>query len=716
MKNQVEIKKRLSSLFLEKKLIDDEIFSLQNLLVENKSFTKEEKINLFKSLFIARDDIFLKKWTSSNGQKEGFSCVSHTFKQADYIPISNSYIEEHLRGLSQLATFSISKENKSKFLVLQILKKDINTIKKVFSSYSLDGYFEKNSKDDLFLWFFYEEEILARNSKALGLKLIKEANISAKIYPNQDFVNASNLGAYIELPLHLNFRKENKTVFLTAELKAISNQWTYLSNIEKIPVKRIKEILKNQNDEKSFNDSILNEEIFNEKILKQIIFPDFKISIILYDTLYISTKDLSKSLLNALKDLATFANPQIKTLQALRKPIFNIPKYIKSYEEDENYLKLPRGLLYKLEDLFLKNYVSYSIKSKQYFKKEKFPSIVYTLKDEQNDAIKEISKSNFSICVAPPGYGKTLIASKMIELRACSSLVLVNKNMLLDQWIDRFKNYFELDKKDIGFLGKSKNTLNGKLDIATMQSLKNNMDIIKNYSFVIVDECHHIPALSFEQIIKSFGGKYILGLSATPKRKDGLEEILYQQLGHISYEYKKKRTLTHKLKLLNTTFTSQENTYAALVNELSKDETRNKLIIKEIKEYKSRKILVLTDRIEHITNLEFLLNEEEIEFLSIHGSLSKKDQKINMAKVKDSSLVLATSSFFGEGIDFPHLNTIIFASPISYYGRLVQYLGRIGRNGQKCLAIDLLDSKNPMLYSSYKKRLEGYKEMHYSAR
>lgn len=706
MKNQAEIKKRLTSLYSQKQLIDNEIISLENLLVEKKSFSKEEKIELFKNLFIARDDIFLKKWINKDKNKEGFSPLTQTFKGSDYLPFSNSYIEEHLRGTAHLATLTISKTNKSKFLVLQILQKDMNAIINIYKKYNLPAYFELNSKNDLYLWFFYEEEILAKNSKALGIKLIKEANISAKVYPNQDFVNSSNLGGFIELPLQLKYRNENKSVFVGENKENISDQWIFLNNINKIPVNQIKEILKTEDEN----------EYFNERILKQIEFPSFKLYLKIYDFLYIPTFNLSKSLLNALKDLASFDNPQIKTLLALRKPIFNIARQIKSFEEDDKYLKLPRGLVYKVQELFISNKVSYEVEDKKYFKDEEFPSIVYTLKPEQNDAIKQIKKSDFSICVAPPGYGKTLIASKMIEIRKCSTLVLVNKNMLLDQWIDRFVNYFEISKKDIGFLGKSKNTLNTKLDIATMQSLKNSPDIIKNYSFVIVDECHHIPALTFEQIIKLFCGKYILGLSATPKRKDGLEEILYQQVGEISYEYKKKRTLTHKLKLVNTTFVSQENTYAALINDLCKDEKRNKLIIKEITENRNRKILVLTDRIEHIRNLELLLNEANIEYLSVHGSLSKKVQKENMLKVESSSLVLATSSFFGEGIDFPHLNTIIFASPISYYGRLVQYLGRIGRDGQKCLAIDLLDSKNAMLYSSYKKRQEGYKQMHYSAR
>lgn len=153
--------------------------------------------------------------------------------------------------------------------------------------------------------------------------------------------------------------------------------------------------------------------------------------------------------------------------------------------------------------------------------------------------------------------------------------------------------------------------------------------------------------------------------------------------------------------------------YAAIINELVSNEDRNRQIVKTIKENIDRKILLLSDRIEHLNLLENILKEEKIDFVSVHGSQNKKEQVENMQKVKTSSLILATSSFFGEGIDFPHLNTIIFATPISFYGRLIQYLGRIGRGNQECLAIDFLDSKNAMLNSTYKKRLEGYKAMHY---
>ena len=697
------LKKRLTSLYLQKEQIEQEILALEAQLNDNKELSKEEKIELFKTLFIPRQDVFARLWVSQDKTKQRFYPVSATFKKDDYLPLTNLEIEQHLRGQQLLASYVIDENNRSTYVVFKLLRGDIETFFVKLQALGISACLQIDSKSDYLAWIFFEHAIQAKNAKAFGQYLLRYCNISSKIYPSTEFSNRSNLGDCIELPLHLEYRKEQKTVFINSKnYTPIAHQWDYLQQIKKVPVALIEKLVK--------SDSISS---FDEDVLEQIAFPTHTLSIYIYDWLYIPTLHLSASLLTHLKSLACFDNPQIKILLALRRPLYNTPKIIRNYEEDEKYLKLPRGLRYEVIALFEKNGVSYECLDKTFFKSAAFDKITFTLREEQQDAIEAINTLDFSICVAPPGFGKTLIGAKMIELRQANTLVIVNKNMLLDQWRERFVDYFQMNKKNIGYLGKGKNRLNGILDVATMQSLKNSPEIIKEYAFVIVDECHHIPAVTFEQIIKEFHGKYLLGLSATPNRKDGFEPILFQQLGPIAYEYKKKRTITHQLKLVPTQFTSSLENYAQIINELCNDEERNTLILAQIKQNIDRKILVLTDRIEHINNLEKYLIRDNINYVTIHGSLSKKEQNERIGQVQDAQLILATTSFFGEGIDFPHLNTIIFATPISYYGRLVQYLGRIGRDGQPCLAIDLLDSKNPILNAAYKKRALGYKQMHY---
>lgn len=703
------LEKQLESLYIQKNRIEEEIElvkeqirSEKDLISIKKKFNKEEKIELFKSLFIARFDIYAKKWISKDGAKQGFYPVTGTFKAEDYLPFTNREIEEHLRGNSFLATYCISQKNMSKFVVFEILDEDKFKLQIALNSLNIKGYYELNSYNSVFVWIFLEEEISSKIVFNFASYILRKANITAKIYPNREFATRENLGSSLELPLHLKYRDKNKTVFIDVNTnKIFEDQWQILNNVQKVS----KQVVS------SFGETITLTNY--EKEFKKITFPLDNIEMTLHDFIYIPTMNLSKSLINKLKSFATFENPQIKTLLSLRKPLYNTPKYIKSFEEDENHLMLPRGLKEKIVDFFNENAVKFSFIDNRYFKKIETKKVIFTLRPEQNDAIKEIKKNDSSICVAPPGFGKTLLGAKIFEIRACTTLIVVNKNMLLNQWIDRFVDYFAYEKKDIGYLGKGHNKLNAIIDVATMQSLKNDPQIIDNYSFVIVDECHHIPAITFEQIIKNFKGKYLLGLSATPNRKDELQPILYQQLGDISYEYKKKKTHINKLQIIRTEFESNADNYATIINELCIDENRNNLIINAIKANIERKILVLTDRIEHINVLESLLQKEKIDYICVHGSLNKKEQVENMNLVKSKSLIIATTSYFGEGIDFPHLNTIMFATPISYYGRLVQYLGRIGRGNQECLAIDFLDSKNAMLNSAYKKRLEGYKQMHY---
>lgn len=702
------LEKRLEELYIQKTKIEEEIAFLTNQIKEKatlnqkKSFSKNEKIELFKSLFVARFDIYAKKWVSRDGSKQGFFPVTKTFQGEDYTPLTNYEIEEHLRGNLFLASYCINQKNMSKFVVFEIADEDKFKLQIALNSLNIKAYYELSSYNSLFVWVFFEEEISSKIAFNFALYLLKKANISAKTYPNKEFATKENLGNCIELPLHLKHRDKNRTVFIDMNTNKIyEDQWSILANVSKVSRQTIS----------NFADVPNSTNV--QKDLKKIEFPLEKIEIILEDYIYIPTLNLSKSLISKLKSFATFENPQIKVLLSLRKPLFNTPKYIRSFEENENFLMLPRGLKETLIDFFNVNAVSYSFVDKRVLNKIQTKTVTFNLRPEQNEAIKEIKKSDYSICVAPPGFGKTLLGAKIFEIRACTTLIVVNKNMLLNQWIERFVDYFGYNKKDIGYLGKGFNKLNGQIDVATMQSLKNDPKIIENYSFVIVDECHHIPALTFEQIIKSFKGKYILGLSATPNRKDELQPILFQQLGEISYEYKKKKTHTNKLQIIRTQFVSNADNYATIINELCIDEDRNNLIVDIIKKNIDRKILLLTDRIEHINVLESLLQKENIDYISVHGSLNKKEQVENMNLVKTKSLILATTSYFGEGIDFPHLNTILFATPISYYGRLIQYLGRIGRGNQECLAIDFLDSKNAMLNSAYKKRLEGYKQMHY---
>ena len=416
------LEKRLEELYIQKTKIEEEIAFLTNQIKEKatlnqkKSFSKNEKIELFKSLFVARFDIYAKKWVSRDGSKQGFFPVTKTFQGEDYTPLTNYAIEEHLRGNLFLASYCINQKNMSKFVVFEIADEDKFKLQIVLNSLNIKAYYELSSYNSLFVWVFFEEEISSKIAFNFALYLLKKANISAKTYPNKEFATKENLGNSIELPLHLKHRDKNRTVFIDMNTNKIyEDQWSILANVSKVSKQTIS----------NFADVPNSTNV--QKDLKKIEFPLQKIEIILEDYIYIPTLNLSKSLISKLKSFATFENPQIKVLLSLRKPLFNTPKYIRSFEENENFLMLPRGIKETLIDFFNANAVTFSFVDKRVFNKIETKKVTFNLRPEQNEAIKEIKKSDYSICVAPPGFGKTLLGAKIFEIRACSTLIVVNK-------------------------------------------------------------------------------------------------------------------------------------------------------------------------------------------------------------------------------------------------------------------------------------------------
>jgi len=359
----ISLENKLKNLYLQKHEIEEEIQSLEEQISQEKQktslktmFTKDEKINIFKSLFVARSDIYAKKWVSKDGSKQGFYPVTRTFQGEDFIPLTNKEIENHLRGLVHLATFCIDSNNMSKFLVFEILDEDKFKLQIALNSINIRAYYELNSYNSLIAWIFLEESMETKVVYNFGKYLLKKAKITAKMYPNNEFANNSNLGLNLELPLHLKSRNKNKTVFIdTNTNKIYEDQWMILNSVQKVS-KQI--VYENVQISKSVN---------SEKDFGNIEFPIEEIEIVLYDFLYIPISILSKSLINKLKSFASFENPQIKVLLSLRKPLYNTPRVIQSFEEDNTHLMLPRGLKNIVCDFFNSNGVKFSIDEKRYF-------------------------------------------------------------------------------------------------------------------------------------------------------------------------------------------------------------------------------------------------------------------------------------------------------------------------------------------------------------
>ncbi|MGD9555106.1 MAG: DEAD/DEAH box helicase family protein [Arcobacteraceae bacterium] len=716
---------KLNYLESQKQNIEYEIIETKKLIEKLSPFTKSQKIALFKSLFIGREDVYAKYWINKEGTKKGYSPVAYTFRGTDYIPIDDNIIQSHLEGKIRLGTYAVVNQTMAKFLVLDLDKQsfidDARAIKKICDELHLIPLFEiSKSGNGIHIWFFFENLVKASDARKLGDILVTKAmDISDgidmgsydRMFPNQDFVAPDALGNLVALPLHFGSRSENKTVFIDIDtMQPFNDQWDVLKTAKKLSAYQLniivrENIISNGLDE----ESLMPWEIKRKAPLK---FPQ-NTKAVLFEALYIEKLELSKSLLHTLQRLASFANPEFFIRQNLRKSTFNTPRIISLYDMNERYIILPRGLVGQVKQLFSKNNANLFIEDKRINKKIDKPNFSLALRDEQKNAFNKMLKQDYSLLIAPPGFGKTAIASAIIAKRRVNTLILIHKTTLLDQWAERLSEYFDINIKEIGKLGKGKKKLTSKIDIATLQSLKNRPELIEEYSQIIIDEVHHIPAVSFEVPLKRFSGKYVVGLSATPKRKDGMHPIMFMQCGDIAYEEKRQAEKIHELITIKTEFEALQDDFALILNELVEDFDRNKQIVEEVEKIKDRNVLILSDRIEHLNILYHLLDAKNIKSTLLHGGMPAKIQKQALKESQTANVILSTSSYIGEGIDFSHLDTIVLTMPISFSGRIVQYLGRIGRRGQKCLAIDFVDELTPMLRSSFTKRMKGYKQMGY---
>ncbi|MCX6077387.1 MAG: DEAD/DEAH box helicase family protein [Campylobacterales bacterium] len=720
-----ELYSKLNSLESQKQSIEKEILQTKQIIEKLSPFSKQQKISLFKSLFIAREDVFPTYWISKDGTKKGYSPVAYTFRGNDYVPIDDNIIQKHLEGKIRLGTYAVINQTMAKFLVIDLDKasfiEDTRAINQICKEFNILPLIElSKSGNGIHIWFFFDGLVLASSVRKLGDILITKAmdigngiDMSSydRMFPNQDFVATDALGNLVALPLQYTSRIENKTVFIDIDtMQPFPDQWSILKNVSKISSSKLLNILQNTIVSNTGEvDSLMPWEI---KQSKPISFPKTTKAII-YEALYIEKMELSKTLLNTLQRLASFTNPEFYIRQNLRKSTFNTPRVISLFDLNERYVILPRGLITKVQDLFTSNNATLTIEDERFTKNIDKPKFIIKLRDEQKIAFDKILKNNYSILIAPPGFGKTAIASAVIAKRGVNTLILVHKITLLEQWADRLSEYFEIDKKIIGQLGKGKKKLTSNIDIAMLQSLKNKPELIEDYSQIIIDEAHHIPAVSFEVPLKKFKGKFVVALSATPKRQDGMHPIMSMQCGEIVHEVKRNKEQTNILKSIRTNFEAYKNEFTMILGELIEDFDRNELIISEIEKLHGRKVLIISERIEHLNILYHGLKSKNIKSTLLYGGMGTKIQRVALAEAHEANIILSTSGYIGEGIDFAHLDTIVFTMPISYQGRIIQYLGRVGRRGQKCLAIDFVDENVAMLKSSFTKRLKGYTQMGY---
>ena len=740
--------------------------------------TPSEKVELFLKLFRCREDVYPKRWENSKTGKQGYSpacdlewvkpmCQKPSIKCSDCVhqkfpKLNENAAELHLKGIQTLGTYAIRNDDTCNFLTCDFdetsWKEDILIYKEIARELGLDVAMERSrSGNGGHAWIFFDEFIQAKTARSLGTLILarcseKSMRLSLdsydRFFPSQDYLPKGGFGNLIALPLQKTSRDAGNSCFIDSTFIPLEDQWGYLSQIKRISKIEVQKLLdlhlpkirfENQSD--AFEDVSWNlDQSILEKSTIERIESDLEnktIEVTFGSVLSISLNELHGRIVAKLRKTASFANPEFYKLQRMRMQTYPHQRFIFSGELRENEIILPRGVLDEAVKILTLAGANVVIRDERIGKKKVKVKFNGELSDIQAKAIKTLKAHDTGILMAPPGAGKTVMACAMIAERKVSTLILVHRGQLLDQWKERISQFLEIPLKEIGTLSGSKKKLSGKIDIGMLQTLTKLEDlteIAENYSQIIIDECHHIPATSFEAILKQLPSRYILGLTATPYRKDGLQKILFQQCGPIRHEIKEVPTL--QLQKVATFYETnfrfpnelgQNPPYHLLIQHLLSDHKRNENIARLTNESitKNRIPLLVSDRKDHLDTLAGLIStlQPNLKIFRLDGDLTSKKRKDTLNEIqvliqsKQVILIMATGSLIGEGFDLPELDTLILASPLSFEGRIIQYAGRIHRSSEgKSLVqiIDFIDSFSGVFMKMYRNRLKTYKKMGYS--
>jgi superfamily II DNA or RNA helicase len=465
--------------------------------------------------------------------------------------------------------------------------------------------------------------------------------------------------------------------------------------------------------------------------------PD-QIDLVLGNQIYVPKANLTPPLRNRLIRLAAFQNPEFYQAQAMRLSTYGKPRIISCCEDFPKHLGLPRGCLDELLELFRLLDVKVTLTDERFTGAPVERQFQGALQAEQQHAADALLQHETGVLSASTAFGKTVVAAYLIAQRQVNTLVVVHRRQLLDQWVAALRQFLGLESKEIGQIGGGRNRPTGKIDIAMLQSLSRKGvvdDIVGQYGYLIVDECHHISAVSFEQVVRQIKAKYVTGLSATVVRKDGHHPIIFMQCGPVRYraddrQQAGKRPFEHKVVVRPTNFRLPaylQNMTSPPIQELyallAKDDERNRLIVEDViaAVQARRSPVLLTERREHLDRLVNLLSPHVQNVIAMAGGMGRRQRKQLAEKIAnvpadEPRVIVATGRYLGEGFDDQRLDTLFLALPISWRGTLTQYAGRLHRQSatkKEVVIYDYVDDQVPVLAKMHARRRTGYKAIGY---
>ena len=727
--------------------------------IPHHNLSTDEKIKALMSYFVCRDDIFAFERYTKDGKRMFLpACKSrpnltgycpnkcNECNNKQYVGITEKEIKRHLQGKDTFGIYPLLKDDLTGLLAVDFDDDDFKEAAVSFSKTcrhnGLDNVIEiSSSGSGAHVWLFFEKPIKASKARRLGSYLLYETMDNSKglnfdsldrMFPSQDFVPHNGYGNLIVLPLQYEKAKTGKTLFVDSDFVPydIKKQIDVLLSIKKIKEEEV-DVLLNSYKESDYFPIVSKNVLKGIKLTKD----DFakEIVIIKQNEIIVPKAALNDRSIKFIYRLASLPNPKYYDAQRQRRSVYSINRIQRLYHEDESYVYLPRG---SYEDLIkVLNFFDIKI---DLIDKQTAGSIIPVsfkgkLKDIQEHGLNKLLEYENGLFVAPPAFGKTVTAIALISELKLNALIVVPSIALLNQWLERLNAFLEVgyeykkEKDKFGQYCGSKKKLTGFIDIASIDSLhsEDGHDLLKRYGLVILDEVHHFAANSYEEVVRECNSKFLFGFTATPKRSDKNEKIVYKIIGDIRYQFKEKENSLEKVLIPEFsffTFSSLEKTlpYSDMLTTLLNDEERNSIIANKIrKAYKEkRSILVLTDRIEHIKILQNKLEDLE-NVLIINGQLSAKDKSEfyhKLETIEKGFVILSIGRYIGEGFDEKKLDTLFLVSPFRWNGTLEQYVGRLHRENKDKQAVvvhDFIDINVRMFESMYHERLRGYKKLGY---
>jgi superfamily II DNA or RNA helicase len=736
---------------------------------EASKFSAAQKIALFRRLFRGRTDAYPVRWESQTSGKSGYApacanewranvCDKPRIKCSDcsnrlLIPLSDAVIYDHLAGEHTIGIYPMLEDDSCYFLAVDFDESDWRDDALAFlqscEDLGVPAALEiSRSGNGAHAWIFFSSRVSARDARRLGTSIISHTCARTRqlklesydrLFPNQDTMPKGGFGNLIALPLQKWPRENGCSVFVDTQLRPYSDQWVFLASIKPIAAHDLEPtILRATGDAHPLDVTFIDDEDLatpwkqqrtsTNKVGGQM---PKSLTVTLANLIYFEKGQLPQALANRLIRIAAFQNPEFYKAQAMRMSVWDKPRVIGNAENYPEHIALPRGCLDAVLDLLWDNGITCDLRDERFDGSPIDVPFVGTLRLDQEAAVAAMLHHDTGVLCAPTAFGKTVTAAAMIARRGVTTLVLVHRTELLKQWQERLQAFLGVGKGEVGTIGGGKAKPTGKIDIAVMQSISRQGKVnplVDNYGQVIVDECHHVGAVSFDAILKSAKAKFVLGLTATPVRRDGLQPIIFMQCGPIRYKAAKPAGMPHDLEVLPRSRLTRINlpTDAGIQDifgHLANDQARTEAIAAEVRDAvgQGRKVLVLTERTEHLDAINAALHGLLSALFVLHGRMSTKQRRALVADLDAlppdaPRVLLSTGKLVGEGFDHPPLDTLVLTMPVSWKGTLQQYAGRLHREHATktdVRIIDFVDAGHPALMRMWEKRQRGYRAMGY---